>query len=90
MGEAAVLASVTRLPHRTILERLAAQACRDRDHAAVAHLRARAALYVAHVALAPHLLGLSEAAPAHSRAVGSKAATSKATGRKRKAPDSGR
>ena len=42
-GEAAVLASATRLPHRTILERLVAQASRDRDNAAVNHLRARAA-----------------------------------------------
>jgi len=50
-GEAAVLASATRLPQRTILERLVAQASRDRDNAAVAHLRARAALCAAQVAL---------------------------------------
>ena len=55
-GEAAVLTSAVRLPHRTIIERLVAQASRDRDIAAATFLRARAAYYVVHVALAPHVL----------------------------------
>ena len=50
-GSSAVLASTVRLPQRTILERLVAQAAHDYDTAAVQHLRVRAALHVARVAL---------------------------------------
>ena len=79
-GEAGVLASATRLPHRTILERLVAQASRDRDHAAVAHLRASAALYMGHMALEPHVLQLQGQGERESPAAGSKSKG------KRKAP----
>ena len=88
-----MLASATRLPHRTILERLVAQASRDRDHAAVAHLRASAALYiwdahlsticmhgVGHMALEPHVLQLQGQGERESPAAGSKSKG------KRKAP----
>ena len=45
-----------RLPQKVILERLVAQAVRDRENSAVALLRAKAALYMAHVALATDTL----------------------------------
>ena len=62
-GEASVLASTVRLPQKVILERLVAQAVRDRENSAVALLRAKAALYMAHVALATDTLQVEPKAP---------------------------